>query len=399
MTDPDQRLKYLLNQYVQKTADSSELQELFLMLEKDWDHLSIEMEASGIDWHKMLDAITVNKSKAKAASRMTILTKSFMRYAALILVVIGLGVWFWYRDSTKAVQANIHESVTANEIAPGCEGAILTLANGSKIVVDSLPNGIIASQNGCQVVLQNGQLAYTLTGDMPAFGSYNTMATPKARQFQIALPDGTKAWLNSASSIRYPTRFSGKKRVVEITGEVYFEVAKNPGLPFTVQVSGGTEILVLGTHFNVNSYTDEEAVKTTLLEGAVQVTSNPVPGGVEPGVSVSLKPGQQAQIRHSDMLTTKIKTGNKIQVHQANIEKVMAWKNGLFNFDNAGVGEVMRQISRWYDIDVVYQNGIPDIYFSGEISRNISLAGLLKGLQKAGVRFRIEDGKKLIVLP
>jgi len=192
------------------------------------------------------------------------------------------------------------------------------------------------------------------------------------------LPDGTQVWLNAASSITYPVAFTGKQRNVKISREAYFEVMQDKEKPFVVEVDGGMPVEVLGTHFNVNSYTDEGAVKTTLLEGSVRV-----------GQGVVLKPGQQVWA-----------DGQRLSVRSnINMDKVMAWKNGLFNFEDASLQEVMRQLERWYDITVVYEGRIPDIQFEGEISRNINLSNLLRVLARAEVKFRLEEGRRLVVLP
>jgi ferric-dicitrate binding protein FerR (iron transport regulator) len=215
------------------------------------------------------------------------------------------------------------------------------------------------------------------------------MSTPKGRQFQLVLPDGTKVWLNAASSLRYPTVFDGRLRTVEVTGEAYFEVAKlvNPStgqrVPFHVKVNNKTEIEVLGTHFNINSYDDESAVSTTLLEGSVRVVN-----GLEKAV---ITPGQQARIETG---SSHIKI-----VPDANVEKVMAWKNGVFDFQDATLEEVMRELQRWYNIDVVYEKGVPQLEFIGRMGRDLSLASVLNGLELSRVHFRIEEGRRLVVLP
>lgn len=281
-------------------------------------------------------------------------------------------------------------------IIPGKEGAVLTLADGRKVVLDSLGNGVIAMQNGAKVILKNGELQYALSGETSGDAVYNTMSTPKGRQFQITLPDGTKVWLNSASSLRFPTAFSGTDRRVEISGEAYFEVAHNAKQPFFVKINNRAELQVLGTWFNVNAYEDEKAINTTLLQGSVKVS---VAGtadqqGRSDIQGTILKPGQQAQIK----VGTKIQQGIVV-IPNADIDKVMAWKNGAFNFNGADLGTVMRQLERWYDIDVVYEKGIPDIRFFGKMSRDVSLADLLKLLEASEVHFRIEEGRKLVVIP
>jgi ferric-dicitrate binding protein FerR (iron transport regulator) len=209
------------------------------------------------------------------------------------------------------------------------------------------------------------------------------MRTPKGRMFRLLLPDGSAVWLNAASSIRYPTAFTGQQRRVEVTGEAYFEVAHQPQMPFRVSLNGGAAVEVLGTHFNVNAYAEDEQMNITLLEGAVQCSNGS-------GKAV-LKPGQQARMT----------TGNspiRVMDH-ADIEKVMAWKNGLFNFNDASLEEVMRQLERWYDIEVRYEKGIPRIEFIGKMDRSLTLAEVLAGLEMSKVHFRIEGERKLVILP
>jgi transmembrane sensor len=305
--------------------------------------------------------------------------------AAAVLLILVTGGWFWLRNGRQHASVLVHQRI---DIAPGRQGAILTLADGTPMVLDSLGNGVIATQNGARVILKNGQLAYDGTGKTTGEITYNTMTTPKGRQFQLMLPDGTKVWLNAASSIQYPTVFSGKERVVQVTGEVYFEVVENMKMPFRVKTGKQQEIEVLGTYFNVNAYRDEADIRTTLLEGKVRV----VTGGGSPSEKI-LQPGQQALVRPDDPLHTAI------AVQAADIDKVMAWKNGVFNFEGASIREVMNQLERWYDITVIYEKGVPDIKFFGEISRNVNLTDLIDALKDVGVHFKIEAGRRLVVLP
>ncbi|MBO9153598.1 FecR family protein [Chitinophaga sp. GCM10012297] len=300
-------------------------------------------------------------------------------WAAAAVLLLGAGTWYF----TTQQQTNPSPAtVAAAEISPGREGAILTLSDGRQVVLDSLANGTIAQQQGTDVVLSNGQLTYNDDrSDAPGI-AYNTMTTPRGRQFRITLPDGTRVWLNAASSIRYPVAFTGKERKVDITGEVFFEVSKDASKPFLVNATDEVSISVLGTSFNINAYDNEKNIAATLLTGAVKVT---VPGNSKAPV---LRPGQQASINRAS---------GQMQVLQAEPDRIMAWKNGLFNFEGAGIEDVMRQLERWYDIRVVYENGIPDITFLGEIDRQIALPDLLEILRRTDVDFRIE-GRTLIVL-
>jgi len=321
-------------------------------------------------------------NKQHSASVISIFRKKWFRYAAAIIILLGIGLFF----ITSGEQGNSEKPTitksTGADIEPGRQGAVLTLIDGSKMLLDSLGNGVVTTQNGTKVLLQNGQLVYKTDNSVKTAIGYNSMTTPKGRQFQLVLPDGSKVWLNAASSIRYPTVFTGNERKVEVTGEAYFEVVKNSTSPFRVKINDEAEVEVLGTHFNVNSYMNEESINTTLLEGSVSVKNR--------SGKLILQPGQQARVAGNE----KIKLFAEVDV-----EKVMAWKNGVFNFQDATLEEVMRQLERWYDIDVVYEKNIPRLEFYGKMGRDLSLAAVLRGLEKSNVHFRIEEGRKLVVLP
>jgi transmembrane sensor len=258
---------------------------------------------------------------------------------------------------------------------------MLTLADGSQIMLDSAANGVLAQQGNTNIVKQqDGQLSYNSKGIPEAAIAYNTLTTPPGGQYKLTLPDGSKVWLNAASSIKYPTAFIGNTRQVETTGEVYFEIAKDASKPFKV-LQNEMEVEVLGTHFNINGYIDEAVFRTTLLEGSIKITT--------PKGNDILKPGQQAQVQ---------KTGVVKIINDADLEETMAWKDGNFYFENSDIYTVMRQIARWYDVDVTYK-GTVSKHFLGTISRNVNLSQVLSMLQQTGeVKFKIE-GRKVIVMP
>jgi transmembrane sensor len=313
----------------------------------------------------------------------SMLSNKWMRYAAVLLVFAGIGLFFvLQRNNSRNAHQQVAQENNVNDVAPGKNGAILTLMDGSQVVLDSLGNGWLTTQSGTKVQLVNGQLVYEAGAAPPVAVGYNTMSTPKGRQFQLVLPDGSKVWLNAASSIRYPIVFNGGERKVAITGEAYFEVAHDASKPFRVMVNNETEVEVLGTHFNINAYHNEESINTTLLEGAVRIRNNQQ--------RIVLSPGQQAQV--SNQQDIKV-------VDDVDVEKVMAWKNGVFNFDDASLQEVMRQLERWYDIEVVYEKGVPPLEFYGKMGKDLPLSAVLSGLEKSNVHFRLEEGRKLIVLP
>jgi ferric-dicitrate binding protein FerR (iron transport regulator) len=265
-----------------------------------------------------------------------------------------------------------------NDIAPGGNKAMLTLADGSRIVLDEARNDTLGQQGNTSIIkTQNGQVQYHAAGNT-ATVTYNTLSTPRGGQYQLTLPDGTRVWLNAASSLHFPTAFTGNHRTVELTGEGYFEVAALPGKPFLVKANGA-DITVLGTHFNIMAYANEQAMAVTLLEGAVNVGRN--------GTVKKLLPGQQARI-----------TGNNsIMVSGTDVQEAVAWKNGYFIFDRADITTVMRQLERWYDIEVVYEGAPPEMRFGGGMQRSLPLSGILRLLEKNGVLFKIE-GRKITVL-
>ncbi|MBX3255179.1 MAG: FecR family protein [Chitinophagaceae bacterium] len=326
--------------------------------------------------------------------RRSFLNSHWFRYAAAILVVMILSVTYYLlfdNGKQNAIQQTaIVQQEEITDIAPGGEKALLTLSDGTTIVLDSASNGMLASQGSTQVVkLANGSIVYHAQGTTKSSEILtNTMSTPRGGKYHLILPDGTGVWLNAASSITYPTVFTGDTRQVSIKGEVYFEVVKNPRIPFVVTLDHSRRIEVTGTSFNINAYPDEPQCKTTLLEGVVKVHAG---GSVK-----QLIPGQQAQTVMSDMQSVVTVTDH------VNLEQVMAWKNGAFSFKNAGIYEVMRQVSRWYDLDIEYRGFTSKTaegpHFSGDIGMDLNLSAILRVLEKSQVRFRLEE-KKLIVMP
>ncbi len=309
--------------------------------------------------------------------------------AAVILILFSAGMYMMF--FSKTVKQEIAKAVPVkaplkNDIAPGGNKAILTLVDGSTVVLDSASNGIISQQGNVTVQkLDNGLLAYTIGGKTinendEAF--YNTITTPRGGQYQVTLSDGTKVWLNASSSIRFPVVFAGLERKVVITGEAYFEVAKNTAMPFKVNTNTSV-VEVLGTHFNVNAYDDEAAIKTTLLEGAVKVSAT------GSAALKYLQPGQQSVIN---------KEGKISVVTHADTEEAMAWLNGYFQFKSSDLKSILRQISRWYDVDIVY-NGNVNLHFTGQLTRNENASKVFEALALTNeVHFKI-DGKKIIVSP
>jgi transmembrane sensor len=304
--------------------------------------------------------------------------------AALVLLIAGKTVLFFLPVSPVKTPpiAPGRPASYAHDLPPGRDNAILTLADGHSITLDSAANGGLALQGNTKVIKLNGQIAYRDTGRAQGDEAilFNTISTARGNQYQLTLSDGSKVWLNAASSLRFPTSFKGKERRVEVTGEAYFEIAKNPAMPFKVQAGSG-EIDVLGTHFNINAYADESSVKTTLLEGAVAVK--------KATALQMLVPGQQAEFNQKNGIALS---------ENVDVARETAWKDGFFWFNNTDIHTLMRQVSRWYDVDVEFQGNITDDGFTGKVPRSVPLSKLLNVLEQYELHFKI-DGKKIIVLP
>jgi ferric-dicitrate binding protein FerR (iron transport regulator) len=313
--------------------------------------------------------------------------------AAILIGLLLTGAWLILRTTKTTPSAAIAKNTPAsNDALPGKDKAILTLADGTVVSLDDAHNGTLAQQGNTKVFKLNGRLSYNsaepgapIADNKPgAPMAYNTIATPRGGQYQVVLPDGSQVWLNAASSLRFPTAFSGKDRRVEVTGEAYFEIAKNSSMPFTVAIpaAGGSEIKVLGTHFNVTAYTDDALLKTTLLEGSVKFVSG--------GGSTLLKPGEQTQLA---------KNGRVDLASDIDVSQVIAWKNGIFHFEGADIETVMKQLSRWYDVDVIYGSKKASDLFYADIPRNTRLSDALKALALTGkVDFKIENKKIMVNL-
>jgi ferric-dicitrate binding protein FerR (iron transport regulator) len=294
--------------------------------------------------------------------------------AAILFVLLGSTAWLLSNHTAQrkaSLQANLQEAHDVK--APASNNAVITLSNGKKIILDSAGKGSLALQGNVNLVkLSDGRLAYTGSTSNKNEVVYNTLTNPRgSKVISLTLSDGSKLWLNAASSIKYPIAFVGKARTVEMTGEAYFEISKDPSKPFTVSANCLT-VEVLGTHFNINAYEDEGSLKTTLVEGSVRLKMN--------GKAAMLLPGQQAW--------TDPVHGIKIN-EKADVEAALAWKNGYFQFDNADIQMMMRQVARWYDIEVKYSGSIAPDKFSGKISRNVNLSQLLKILEYSDVHFAI----------
>jgi ferric-dicitrate binding protein FerR (iron transport regulator) len=307
--------------------------------------------------------------------------RRWIRYAAAAVLILAAASLAWLY---KPVPGPHEISKVNNEITPGGNKAVLTLADGSRITLDSAGTGSLASQGNTKILKpDSGRLVYEVSGAAGTV-AYNTLSTPKGGQFMITLPDGSRVWLNAVSSLTYPTAFSGRERNVDLTGEAYFEIAENAAQPFHVHVkvpgSGNSmDVQVLGTHFNIMAYPDEKKINATLMEGAVKIMHGNCNNLLKPGEQAVVNPAGPVEIRKN-----------------VDTEEVIAWKNGQFMFKSMALTDIMRQIARWYDVEVVYERR-PDIRLSGIVSRNIPIAEILKLFESNGASFRVE-GKRITVL-
>jgi hypothetical protein len=390
----EDRIAYLLEVYSEGKATAAEEQELFNWVAKRKkgpvkEHIEklVSSYSPGevvlpADWEQLYQRIAEEKSTRNIPPLVRRIMRSYWA-AATITLLLGACYYFFIslpagKDQKDLVNV---EQINKDDVAPpAAVNAVLTLANGQRIILDSTGNGMLAMQGAVKVMkLPDGQIAYRGTGREV---QYNTLNNPRgSRVVGLTLADGSKVWLNAASSLRYPTAFAGKERKVEITGEAYFEVAHDPAMPFVVS-KGGTSVRVLGTHFNINAYDDEHSLNVTLLEGSVSVSTI---AGARPKV---IRPGQQAQVE---------KSGDIELVNSVDLEEVMAWKNDLFSFKGADIESIMRQVSRWYDVDVIFEKQVAEKFYA-EVSKGTNVSTLLKMMEATkAVRFSIE-GKTIRVM-
>jgi len=380
------RLLDLIDRYVEQSCTEEERRELMSLLQApDSDeeirrlvdeayarrltNPALPEEASASILQSILQVSTPVVNLQKRNWRVP---RRWVGIAALFLLFFT-GAWFFfsYRRVNQPAHTALSSSVVKNDIVPGHSGAILTLANGATILLDSAQDGSLSPQGNVQVVKRNGQLSYTGSGKSSEV-LYNTMTTPRGRQYQVVLADGTRVWLNSASSLHFPTAFTGPTREVQLTGEAYFEVADNAAQPFVVKTQR-LDVHVLGTAFNVMAYEDEEAVRTTLVQGAVKVSAR--------NQELQIRPGEQAALAEKDHLA----------VSSPDLSEVLAWKEGKFRFKKTPIKMIMRQIARWYDVDIVYKGKTPDLLLSGVFPRTEYVSQLLEVLQEAGnIHFTME---------
>ncbi|MDB5157132.1 MAG: FecR protein [Mucilaginibacter sp.] len=371
-----EKLQELSAKWLKGTITAEELELL-----EEWynrEPSNVHWQAGDADVEQLRERLLYNIDIVREEDvpvRRLITTPRLLKAAAILVFVLIAALYY---KTTKPVMVANNLKPKPTE-APNSNKAVLTLANGSKVVLDNAGNGLIAKQGNTQIKkTQEGKLIYnnndqTATAAIPEI---NTISTPAGGKYQITLPDGSKVWLNALTALKFPTSFKGKERVVELNGEAYFEVAKNKEMPFKVKMANNTTIQVLGTHFNIMAYANESSIKATLLEGSINVQKG--------NLSKMMVPGQEAKIT------------DEISLKPVNTEEAVAWMNGLFSFDQTDIRTVLRQIERWYNVDVVYEGPVPDNKITGYISRSSNLPEVVKMLELSGVKITI-DGKKIKV--
>ncbi|HEY5408355.1 MAG TPA: FecR domain-containing protein [Ginsengibacter sp.] len=397
-----QYYKSLLEKYMEGSASKEEVNDLFeeLSLNADsaeWESLITEITMAAASdpaynkerWELFISKILREGEERKPVVRSISGYRRWWWAAASVILLIGVGSYFIFSHKVTK-QVEVAKAIISTDVkAPATNRAMITLANGQKIYLDSTGNGKLATQNNTAIIkTADGKIEYSEASKGEGVGGevYNTLTNPRgSKVIDMTLADGSHVWLNAGSSVTYPVTFIGNKRKVSISGEAYFEVTHNAAKPFTVS-NGETTIQVLGTHFNVNAYDDEEGIRVTLLEGSVKVSNN--------SKNKMIKPGQQALIFSS----TGGGREEDIKVQAADLEEVMAWKNGKFEFGEAtDIPTIMRQIARWYDVDVEYKGTVKG-HIGGTISREVNASQVFRMLEMTGVvDFRIE-GKKVIVM-
>lgn len=387
------RINYLIERFRSREITENEHHELLGLLSDD-DNKSAYNDFFRTEWENFLpenrfyteahSTEILNKilSSELAPTRLAPWNlQKIIAIAAMVLVVVSFGLYFItdVKKPTSPATTKIKTKIKS-DLPPGGNHAVLTLANKTKIVLDNASNGELAHQGNIQIVkASSGELIFKIlkTSGNAEAAVVNTISTPRGGQYTVLLPDGTRVWLNAGTSFTFPSYFSDGKRQVSLSGEAYFEVAKNKDMPFIVD-AGGSSIEVLGTHFNTKAYPDEKLNKTTLIEGSVKISAN--------GYNKLLQPGQQA---------SSGSPAYGLQVKKANIDEAIAWKNGYFVFADEGLHDIMKRLGRWYNFDTEYQDDVENEIFGGSISKYKSLAEVLKVFQATGtIHFKIINGSQ-----
>ena len=383
----EQLLAALAEKFLAGTATAEEqvqLHQLYNQWKDEEETVVSETEHPEVLRTEILQALQLRINDEKKVIPFYKIKAGRLVAAASIIIVAGVLLYYYIQPASKKKELATKETTIPAPVLPGKDRATLTLADGRVIDLDSSGAGQLAQQGNTNIINKDGKIIYDPNKKGSGETIYNTISTPRGGQYQLVLPDGTKVWLNATSSLKFPVAFTGNSRSVELTGEAYFEVTKNPAKPFKVNVANKAEVQVLGTHFNIMGYSEEEAIKTTLLEGSVKVSTQQA-GNQE---SAMLKPGEQVSLSQSSQLSQPV---------PVQTEEVVSWKNGKFYFNNADIKVIMRQIARWYDVEVEYRNVSSATQLGGVVSRKEDLKQLLNYFEIAGkVHFTLE-GRKIIV--
>jgi transmembrane sensor len=389
------------NSFFQQITDRNVLREKLKIYasadsEAIWQKTLQKIDGAKLDGAKLLDLYPENKTFRIPFGKMAA--------AASIILFISAGTWYYFSQSSQnqTAKTNSNETAIKNRIVPGSNKATLTLGDGSTIVLTNMQNGNVADQGQAQITKTDGRLIYNkkLDSKGSSIGQeiYNTVTTPRGGEYQITLPDGSKVWLNAASSLRFPIAFAGNERIVELTGEAYFEVnlqeqpptkdvaarkGKNAKTPFIVKINtpagNKNEVEVLGTHFNVMAYTEEGTIKTTLIEGKVKVTSG--------SNYQTIHPGEQAKLEEG-----------KIMVQNVDAEDVIGWTSGFIPVGGPDIEYTLRQIARWYDVNIIYEGKKPDVSFEGKLPRGASIENIIKLLNANNIKARLNEKDRTIIV-
>ncbi|WP_316839338.1 FecR family protein [Pedobacter gandavensis] len=389
----EERFPYLFEQYYHKKASAAEVEELMNLIHSggfdqklqeqiDWHYKNfkpVQSPFSSIQEDRILHTVLNVKTPAKQM-KIAGAKKLWTRLSIAASIVLCMGISF-YAYQTYSYKKG--QELAASLIGPGTHKARLVLSNGQVILLDTLKNGSQTLEAGIQITkTKDGQLIYKINDQQGRNASLiNTIETPRGGQYQVQLPDGTAVWLNAASSLKYSGAFKDKKREVTLSGEAYFEVAHRANQPFLVHTQNQV-VEVLGTHFNINAYPDEETQVTTLLQGMVKTSSK--------SKALILKPGQQSVLNQKRA---------ELKMEEADTETVMAWKNGDFIFKDEDLASVMKKVERWYDVDVVFQDVDPKtIKLGGWVSRSKNISAVIKIIEPiAGIQIKIE-GRRVTVM-
>ncbi|TKC08670.1 FecR family protein [Pedobacter frigoris] len=390
----NERIRYLLEQYYSNTLSDHEAAELSQLLDTIDQEELIDILGLTIPPLSATENFIVDEAEIDAkVNQILALDKNFqlkttrsisilrmLKYSAVAAIAILIGSYWLFNQTFNA--STDQKTAIEKDVQPGKNGAILVLSDGTQVSLDSaLDSKVIVSRNGSKIRISNGQVVYLDSKNVKE-NELNSIETPVGRKYNITLSDGTKVWLNASSSISYPIAFSKKTRKVTISGEVYFEVAKNPRKPFIVNIQNSqTNIEVLGTHFNVNTYADHGSYKTSLLEGSIKLNAGKRNYLLTPNQQAVSQPGSE----------------NVRVISDINPEDIMAWKNDLFQFNEADIDDVMFELARWYDIKVVYDENRPPGTFTGKIQKNLTLRQALKILGATRVKYELTQDNKLII--